>query len=156
MFFHGHSYTANPIACSAAIASLELLQREEVAGKKFLMLRADIARPVLRERLKQGGAAEVLDVPIYETRPAPALPPELVEALEAREVTWVTFTSSSTARNFVALLGDGYGEKLRGVNIASIGPITTATLKELGLEPAVQAETFNVDGLVASIEKHPS
>jgi uroporphyrinogen III methyltransferase/synthase len=63
----------------------------------------------------------------------------------------VTFTSSSTARNFVALLGDGYRDKLRGVRIASIGPITTVTIKELGLEPAVQAETFNVDGVVEAI-----
>jgi uroporphyrinogen III methyltransferase/synthase len=128
----------------------------EVVGKRFLLLRADIARPVLRERLKQGGAAEVLDVPIYETRPAPSLPPELIEAVEDREVSWVTFTSSSTARNFVALLGDGHREKLRGVNIASIGPITTATLKELRLEPAVQAETFNVDGLVEAMVRHAS
>jgi uroporphyrinogen III methyltransferase/synthase len=123
----------------------------EVVGKRFLLLRADIARPVLRERLKQGGAAEVLDVPIYETRPAASLPPELIEALEAREVTWVSFTSSSTARNFAELLGDGYKEKLRGVSVVSIGPITTATLKELGLEPAVQADTFNIEGLVKAI-----
>jgi uroporphyrinogen III methyltransferase/synthase len=123
----------------------------EVVGKRFLLLRADIARPILRERLQQLGAAEVLDVPIYETRPPASLPPELLEALEVGEVTWVTFTSSSTAKNFVALLGDGYREKLRGVNIASIGPITTATLKELGLEPAVQAEAFNIEGLVEAI-----
>jgi uroporphyrinogen III methyltransferase/synthase len=133
----------------ALAASLE--SAGEVVGKRFLLLRADIARPVLRERLKQGGAADVLDVPVYETRPAESLPPELLEALNAREVTWVTFTSSSTARNLVALLADNYHEKLRGVNIASIGPVTTATLKELGLEPAVQAEIFNIDGLVESI-----
>ena len=123
----------------------------EVRGKRFLLLRADIARPLLRERLEQGGAAEVRDVPVYETRPASSLPPELLDALQAREVTWVTFTSSSTARNFAALLGESYSEKLRGVKIASIGPITTATLKELGLEPDVQAETFVVEGLVEAI-----
>ena len=84
-----------------------LVAANEVRGQKFLLLRADIARPILRERLQQDGAAEVRDVAVYETRPAQSLPPALLEALAAGEVTWVTFTSSSTARNFAALLGDG-------------------------------------------------
>jgi len=66
-------------------------------------------------------------------------------------VTWVTFTSSSTATNFVQLLGPDYRAKLSGVRVASIGPITTSTLKELGLTPAVQADTFNIDGLVGAL-----
>lgn len=130
-----------------------LASRGQIAEKKFLMLRADIARPLLRDRLAAGGAAEVNDVPIYETRPATSLPQHLLEAIEQREVNWVTFTSSSTARNFVKLLGETYREKLAGVRIASIGPITTATLRELGLEPTIQAETFNIDGLVDSLVK---
>jgi uroporphyrinogen III methyltransferase/synthase len=81
------------------------------------------------------------------------LPAPLLDALAAREVTWVTFTSSSTARNFAALLGDDYREKLQGVRIASIGPVTTSTLRELGLEPTVQAETFNIEGLVESLSR---
>jgi uroporphyrinogen III methyltransferase/synthase len=71
--------------------------------------------------------------------------------LAAGEVNWVTFTSSSTARNFAALLGEAYREKLAGVKVASIGPVTTATLKELGLGPTVQADTFNIDGLVEAM-----
>jgi uroporphyrinogen III methyltransferase/synthase len=125
--------------------------RGEIAGKRFLLLRADIARPLLRERLQQGGAAEVLDLSVYETKRAAELPPELVAALDANEVQWVTFTSSSTARNFVELLGPAYREKLQNVKIASIGPITTQTLKELELEPTVQADQFNIPGLVAAI-----
>ena len=131
----------------------EFARQGVVKGGRFLLLRADIARPVLRERLQQGGAAEVNDVPIYETKPAAALPPPLLAALAGGEVAWVTCTSSSTARNFAALLGPDYREKLNGVKFASIGPITTATLRELGLEPAVQADTFNVDGLVAAMTK---
>jgi uroporphyrinogen III methyltransferase/synthase len=123
----------------------------EVRGRRFLLLRADIARRVLRERLRQGGAATVDDVPVYETRPASALPQHLLDALGAGDVNWVTFTSSSTARNFVALLGDDYAAKLAGVKVASIGPITTTTLRELDLEPAVQAETFNIDGLIEAL-----
>lgn len=122
-----------------------------VKGCRFLLLRADIARPVLRERLQRDGAAEVRDVPIYETRPATALPQHLLDALAAGEITWATFTSSSTARNFATLLGPDYASKLSGVKIASIGPITTATLRELKLEPTVQADKFNIDGVVRAM-----
>jgi uroporphyrinogen III methyltransferase/synthase len=107
----------------------------------------------LRERLTRDGAAEVRDVAIYETRPAAALPEQLLEALASREVNWVTFTSSSTARNFAALLGPDYRQQLQSVKIASIGPITTQTLRELGLEPTIQADTFNIEGLVDAIQR---
>jgi uroporphyrinogen III methyltransferase/synthase len=86
------------------------------------------------------------------------LPPELIDALEAGDVAWVTFTSSSTARNFTGLLGSDYRQKLAGVKIASIGPITTATLHDLGLEPNVQAGSFTIDGLVealCNVERNP-
>jgi uroporphyrinogen III methyltransferase/synthase len=129
----------------------ELIRRGEVGGRKFLLLRADIARPLLRERLEQSGASQVNDVAIYQTHPAKALPPHLLDALDAKQVTWITFTSSSTAKNFCALLGADYKAKLAGVKLASIGPITTGTLRELGLTPAVQADTFNIDGLVTAI-----
>jgi uroporphyrinogen III methyltransferase/synthase len=129
-----------------------LIERGEVSGRKFLLLRADIARPLLRERLEQSGAAQVHDVAIYETKPAKELPPHLIEALDTKQVTWITFTSSSTAKNFVTLLGPDYKEKLAGVKLASIGPITTQTLNELGLPPTVQADTFNLDGLIAAIQ----
>jgi uroporphyrinogen III methyltransferase/synthase len=49
------------------------------------------------------------------------------------------------------LLGSDYKSKLKSTKLASIGPITTATLRELGLEPAVQAHTFNIDGLVEAM-----
>jgi uroporphyrinogen III methyltransferase/synthase len=80
----------------------------------------------------------------------------MLDALAAGEVHWVTFTSSSTARNFATLLGADYVQRLAGVKLVSIGPITTQTLRELGLEPNVQAETFNVEGLVASLVSSPS
>lgn len=129
----------------------EFAVRKQIAGKRFLLLRADIARPVLRERLQQGGAAEVVDLPIYETRVASALPESLLAALDDKTIKWVTFTSSSTARNFVTLLGETYRDKLAGVKLASIGPITTQTMNQLGLEPTVQADQFDIDGLVKAI-----
>jgi uroporphyrinogen III methyltransferase/synthase len=130
-----------------------LIEVGKVTGKRFLLLRADIARPILRERLEQAGATEVRDVAIYETRLAGSLPAELLQALDARQVNWVTFTSSSTAKNFLALLGDDYRRRLEGVHLASIGPITTNALRESGLEPTVQAETYNIAGLLEAIIK---
>lgn len=125
--------------------------KNEVAGKRFLLLRADIARPVVRQRLEAAGAQEVRDVAIYDTRPTTALPAAVVAAMDAERVDWITFTSSSTATNLVALLGPTYREQLDGVRLASIGPVTTATMRELGLEPDVTASDSTIDGLVTAI-----
>ncbi|MGD0463672.1 MAG: uroporphyrinogen-III C-methyltransferase [Tepidisphaeraceae bacterium] len=137
----------------------ELAQRNAIAGRRFLLLRADIARPLLRQRLLHAGAAEVLDVPLYETRAARELPAGLLEALDAGRINWITFTSSSTVRNLVDLLGPDYRRKLTRTKLASIGPITTQTLREAGLEPAAEARKFDLDGLVAAMvaqrEKSP-
>jgi uroporphyrinogen III methyltransferase/synthase len=140
-----------PDAFVAEALADELERRGEVGGRKFLLLRADIARPLLRERLERAGASQVNDVAVYETHPAESLPPHLVEALDAKQVTWVTFTSSSTARNFILLLGDDYKAKLANVKLASIGPITTSTLREFGLTPTVEAKQYNIAGVVAAI-----
>jgi uroporphyrinogen III methyltransferase/synthase len=131
----------------------ELVKSGEVVGKRFLLLRADIGRAVLKEKLQKARAEEVVDMAVYESKASGSLPPAVLEAVKEEQVNWVTFTSSSTARNFVKLLGKNYLERLAGVGIASIGPITTETLKELGIPPTVVAETANLDGLVEAISK---
>lgn len=128
-----------------------LIATGEVEGKRFLLLRADLARPVLRERLDTAGAYEVRDIAIYDTRPASELPPAVVDAIDAKRVDWITFTSSSTATNMVALLGEHYRERLSGIRLASIGPITTTTLRELGLEPTITASDSHIAGLVKAM-----
>lgn len=137
-----------PKSFVAEALAAELIERGEVAGKRFLLMRADIARPILRQKLEQAGASEVNDIPIYETKAAASLPPVLLEAIDERQVQWVTFTSSSTARNFADLLGKDYANRLSGVKLASIGPITTATIRELGLTPTIEAQISNIEGLV--------
>jgi uroporphyrinogen III methyltransferase / synthase len=137
-------------AVAEALAD-ELAARGEIAGRRFLLLRADIGRPVLVERLGAGGAAAVDDVAVYETRPAAELPQAVPDALQAGEVDWVTFTSSSTASNLARLLGEDYRSRLEGIRLASIGPVTTATLRELGLEPSVEADPATIRGLVEAI-----
>jgi len=128
-----------------------LIAKDAVAGRRFLLLRAEIARPILRERLLKDGAAEVSDVAVYETRMAQSLPPMLCEALAEGRVQWITFTSSSTAKNFFQLLHGDREKLLAGVRIASIGPITSATLREIGVTPTVEAKQFHIEGLVKAI-----
>jgi uroporphyrinogen III methyltransferase / synthase len=133
----------------------ELIGGDLVTGKRFLLLRADIARPILAERLTAAGAAMVRDVAIYQTRAVSELPARLLEAIEAKKLHWITFTSSSTAKNLVELLGGDYRKQLAGIKLASIGPVTSQTLRDLGLTPTVQAERFDVNGLVEAMIKLP-
>lgn len=127
-----------------------LIARGDAAGRHFVLLRAEIARPVLVERLRQAGGI-INDIPVYQTRLVSQLPAELLDALAGRQVHWISFTSSSTVQNFIALMGNNYREKLVGVRIASIGPITTQTLRSAGLEPTVISEKADIESLVRSI-----
>jgi uroporphyrinogen III methyltransferase / synthase len=141
-----------PASFVAEALAEEFLKRNEVAGRRFLLLRADIARPLLRERLVENGALEVSDVALYETRPAKELPAGLIEAIDAGRINWITFSSSSTVKNFLSLIGPDYCNRLSRTKLASIGPVTTATLREAGLAPAAEARTFNIDGLIEAIK----
>jgi uroporphyrinogen III methyltransferase/synthase len=138
-----------PTQFVAESLAADLIARESMQHKRVLMLRADIARPALREKLEEAGAT-VEDLSIYVTKPAASLPAEVVEAITEGKVDWVTFTSSSTARNFIDLLGS-HRDALGKLKLASIGPITTQTLRELSLTRTGEAKTFNIDGLVQAI-----
>jgi uroporphyrinogen III methyltransferase/synthase len=128
----------------------ELIAAQEAKGKKILLLRADLGRPELVEMLTAAGA-EVEDVTAYATRPAEQLPPEVTEALAQKRIDWITFTSSSTAKNLAAILGPGYKDLLSGIKLASIGPITSSALRELGLEPNVEAQISDIAGLARAM-----
>lgn len=130
----------------------DLLARESVTGKRFLLLRSDVARPALPHLLEQAGAL-VEEVVAYRTQPVAALPSEVLTALQNRQVHWICFTSSSTVRSFVNLLGSDRS-LLRQVRIASIGPITTQTLQELDLPPTVEAAIYTTQGLIEAIVRY--
>ncbi len=117
-----------------------------------MLLRADIARSVLREELEKLGA-RVEDVAVYETRRPESLPGEVLAAIEEGDIDWVTFTSASTAKNLWELLSASQREKIGRVKRVSIGPITSAALKELkegevNWEPAVEAGEHHIQGVV--------
>jgi uroporphyrinogen III methyltransferase/synthase len=118
---------------------------EALAGIEFsrvLIARAAAARDVLPDALRERGAS-VEVVSLYETVVEP-LDPAVVPAVAAAD--YLTFTSSSTVRNFLREAAPGPDTR-----IASIGPITSETLREHGLSVSVEAERHDIDGLVAAI-----
>jgi len=132
----------------------------KVAGKRVLLARAKVARDVIpRELRKLGGQVDVVEA--YET----VLPQSSRMRLRAvladpkRRPHLITFTSSSTARNFVQLLGKNawrgraLSDSRRGPRprFASIGPVTSATLRELGLPVDLEAEKYTIPGLIHAI-----
>lgn len=129
--------------------------RTKVRGKQVLLLRAKVARDVIPREFQQLGATvDVIEA--YET----ALPASSRKELQAVmsdpdcRPHVVTFTSSSTVRNFVVLLsGRLPGTLLDGIQFASIGPVTSATLREFGLPVHIEAEEYTIPGLVKAITK---
>src|SRR5580700_496048 len=131
--------------------------RDKVNGKRVVLIRAKVARDVIPEELRAAGA-EVDVVEAYETAAPEKSRARLHTLLKnsARRPHIVTFTSSSTAKNFAELLSHGKGGPpsaswLKDVQFASIGPVTSATLRELQMPPAIEAREFTMGGLIRSI-----
>jgi uroporphyrinogen III methyltransferase / synthase len=124
---------------------VEALDKLELAGKPVLIARAAEARELLPDALRSKGA-EVDVVTLYETVAEEPDP----DALErARDADFVTFTSSSTVRNFVQATGrDGIPD---GARVVSIGPVTSEAAREAGLTVDIEAERHDIDGLVEAL-----
>ena len=134
----------------AAVASA--LAREEgaaLAGARVLLPRAEGAHPALHEGLRAAGA-RVDELTLYLAAPPAEVPAEAQPLLRAGAIEAVTLTSSSTARNLVALLG-GDLAPLAGAVVVCIGPRTAETARDLGLTPHVVAKEHTVPGLVAAL-----
>jgi uroporphyrinogen III methyltransferase/synthase len=122
------------------------LATRELAGRRILIARAAEARDLLPDSLREAGA-EVDVVSLYET---------IREELDEEEIAavgradYVTFTSSSTVRHFLDALG-GASRFPASARVVSIGPVTSATARELGLRVDVEAEQHDVDGLVTAL-----
>jgi uroporphyrinogen-III synthase len=129
--------------------------RKQVAGQNILLVRAKVARDVIPNELRKAGA-EVDVAEAYETILPVNSAAKLKELLEGERAHAVTFTSSSTAKNFVALLPKNQSPKelLQGIALASIGPVTSDTLREVGLWVDVEAESYTMEGLVAALEQY--
>lgn len=133
---------------------LAAFEKKDVSGRNILLPRAAEARPILPEQLAKMGAV-VDEVPVYRTQPATDRADRLIEELGTGSIDMITFTSSSTVTNFKSLLPqDRFDELIRGVAIASIGPITSETAREQGFEVHLTADSFTIPGLVAAILDH--
>jgi uroporphyrinogen III methyltransferase/synthase len=94
-------------------------------------------------------------VPVYRATPPAAVPPEAQAALAAGQVNILTFTSSATVHNFARLVGkERLLELAARAVVASIGPITTATLKEYGITPQIEPAAFTIPALAAAIVEY--
>jgi uroporphyrinogen-III synthase len=127
---------------------------DKVSGKRVLLCRAKIARDVIPRELRQMGA--FLDVvEAYETVIPQSSRVELRAVLRdpRRRPHVITFTSSSTVNNYVALLGirSGHSQLVEGVLNASIGPVTSDTLRHFQLSVDVQAAEYTIPGLIAAM-----
>lgn len=121
------------------------------AGDRVLLPRAAQTRDVLVTALRELGV-HVTEVAAYATRKAEGGAPRLAEALAAGAIDAVTFTSSSTARNFAEAFSDDERRAWRGrVAVASIGPITAATAAEYGLTTDIMPAEYTIPALARAI-----
>ena len=162
---HGIAADAVPPRFVAESVAETLIAHGVGAGSKVMLLRAAVARDTLIKRLGAVGA-QVKVVPVYDTvmPDEPGQAKALLQRLQAGEIDAVTFTSSSTVRNFRALLeraaaldgsgASGIDELMRDVACLSIGPVTSKTALELGFQVVAEASEYTIPGLVQAVEDH--
>ena len=126
-----------------AVGEALLAELGDVAGKRILLAAAEGARDVRPDGLAAGGA-DVTVLRTYRTVPEP------VDADAVLAADLVTFTSSSTVANLVAAMGSRDLSALRAV---SIGPVTSASLREAGIEPVAEADPHDVTGLIRAVHE---
>ncbi len=126
---------------------VDALRAAGAAGKRILLARAEEARDVIPEELaKMGAAVDVLAV--YRTAAPEGIEQKAQEVFKTIRLDWVTLTSSSTVRHLLRAVPK---ELLAGVRLASIGPVTSQTARAAGLEIAVEAAEYTVEGLARAI-----
>lgn len=142
-------YLPSKFVAEAIVKHFKNMKFKGPVAPGALILRAKKARDILPEGLKKAGF-EVKIIDLYDT----VLPKESAAALKQAfkaKIDFVTFTSSSTVENFIRLMGRDYKHKLSGVKFASIGPITSSTLKKSGLKANVEAKVYTIEGLVKAM-----
>jgi uroporphyrinogen III methyltransferase / synthase len=129
----------------------------EVARRRFLLPRSDIAREVLGEELRRAGA-EVTEVVAYRTMTAPLERDsdyDIYRMLLDRQIDAVTFTSASTIRSFVQIYGEDQAVDLLNTTlVACIGPVTAEAAQQLGIQTTLMPERFTVPDLVDALVDH--
>ena len=133
---------------------VEAFAGEDIKGQKILLPRANEARPVLPVELTKMGAV-VDEVTAYETQTAQDNADGILARLKAGSIDLITFTSSSTVKNFQALLPpESLESLLKNVAIAAIGPITAETARKLGFKVEITAAAYTILGLCEAIRQY--
>jgi len=133
---------------------VEAFKSQALAGKKILLPRAREARLILPEELSSMGA-DVNEIPVYVTRIAEDNTATLLAGLEEQRIDCVTFTSSSTVRNFKKLIPKAsFKQLMASVTVACIGPVTADTARDLGFDVHLVAGTYTIPGLVDALIGH--
>jgi uroporphyrinogen III methyltransferase/synthase len=129
----------------------QLISFANLQGKKVLLLRSQLASNELSELLNSTGV-EVDNVPVYTAVAVKSKYSWLIEKIERGEIDWLTFASPSSVKGFFEQIP---GELVNSskIRVASIGPVTSEQLKNLGVRVDVQAAEHTTDGLLAVIEK---
>ncbi len=132
---------------------LEALRQlsQDLEGTKILLPIASRARNLLAVGLRESGA-EPQVLPVYDTEPPSTARDMLRANLRQGDPDLIAFTSSSTARNFVAICRPNIDP--RRFRYAAIGSVSGNTCRELGIPPVVETETSTVPGLVEAIRKY--
>ena len=130
-------------------AVVEELKKTLTKEDKILMPRASAARDYLFEELSK--ICEVVECKTYRTVKGEGDREEILELLEKDKIDYITFTSSSTVKNFIEIIGKESLSKLSNVKLISIGPITSKTIGDFGLRVHKEAEEYTIDGVVKAI-----
>jgi uroporphyrinogen-III synthase len=124
---------------------------EGVSGQRILLARATVARDAIPDTLRAAGAE--VDVADAYRNLMPEAAPGLLRAAISGGLDAATFTSSSSATHLAeAARAAGIEWPLPGVPAISIGPITSRTLRDLGWEPAAEANPSDISGLIATVQ----
>jgi uroporphyrinogen III methyltransferase/synthase len=130
---------------------VEAFKQQKVGGKKILLPRAKEARPILPSELAKMGA-DIHEVEAYVTKPSQDNKAVLLSDLENRQIDCITFTSSSTVKNFKQMIPEeDFKRLIESVTIACIGPITAETAQSLGFKVDIMAETYTIPGLTDAV-----
>ena len=116
------------------------------AGERVLLIRASRGREVLAERLSASGV-HIEQVVVYQSRDVTSPDAAVADLLRHGRIDWITVTSSAIARALTSM----FGKELRRTRLASISPVTSAVLRELGSEPAAEADVYTMEGVVDAI-----
>lgn len=144
-------FTVGLVPAGYVAESLIASLTSSVADKKILLARAEIARDVIPDTLRGAGAK--VDVVNAYRNVLPENAPALLRGAVEQGIDAATFTSSSSVTHLAeAARVAGIAFPFAGVNAVSIGPITSATLREFGWEPAVEAVVSDIPGLIAAVQ----